>query len=192
MNALVASGQQNSEQGRALQAQIAKGNLEVRQAQLAAEPPKFSYIQKKEIDEIQKEKQAAEKSQQSADLAARAAPLLERAYGSALEAGVKGLAGFVFPSTDAKDANDKLVQINQQLALMTPKFGGPTSDADAKRYDTAVGDLGNPRKSIESKKDALKTIQELAAKQSAFATQKENYFDEKKTLKGFTPNPFGN
>ena len=74
---------------------------------------------------------------------------------------------------------------------MTPKFGGPTSDADAKRYDTAVGDLANPRKSIESKKDALKTIQDLAAKQSVFASQKENYFDEKKTLKGFTPNPFG-
>jgi len=192
MNALIANGQQNSQQGRALQAQIAQGNLEVRQAQLAAEPPKFSYIQKKEIDEIQSEKEAAKKAQNSADIAARAAPLLEKAYGSILESGVKGLAGFAGYSTEAKDANDKLALINQQLALMTPKFGGPTSDADAKRYDTAVGDLANPRKSIESKKDALKTIQELAAKQSAFATQKENFFDEKKTLKGFTPNPFGN
>jgi hypothetical protein len=193
MNSLRSQGLENSQQGRALTAQIAQGNLDLRRAQLAAEPPKYSYIQKQEIDQIRDEKKAAEKAQNSAELAARAAPLLERAYGSALEAGVKGLAGFLpFGSTDAKDANDKLVQINQQLALMTPKFGGPTSDADAKRYDTAVGDLGNPRKSIESKKDALKTIQELAAKQSAFATQKENYFDEKKTLKGFTPNPFGN
>jgi hypothetical protein len=192
MNNLRLQGLENSQQGRALTAQIAQGNLDLRRAQLAAEPPKYSYIQRQEIDQIRDEKKAAEKAQNSADLAARAAPLLERAYGSALEAGVKGLAGLVFPSTDAKDANDKLVQINQQLALMTPKFGGPTSDADAKRYDTAVGDLANPRKSIESKKDALKTIQELAAKQSAFATQKENYFDEKKTLKGFTPNPFGN
>jgi hypothetical protein len=192
MNNLRSQGLENSQQGRALTAQIAQQTLDLRTAQLAAEPPKYSYIQKQEIDQIRDEKKAAEKAQNSAELAARAAPLLERAYGSALEAGVKGLAGLVFPSTDAKDANDKLVQINQQLALMTPKFGGPTSDADAKRYDTAVGDLGNPRKSIESKKDALKTIQELAAKQSAFATQKENYFDEKKTLKGFTPNPFGN
>ena len=158
---------------------------------MAAEPPKFSYIQKKEIDEIQAEKDAAKKAQNSADIAVRAGPLLERAYGSSLEAGAKGIAGFVGFSTDAKDANDKLQLINQQLALMTPKFGGPTSDADAKRYDTAVGDLANPRKSIESKKDALKTIQDLAAKQSVFASQKENYFDEKKTLKGFTPNPFG-
>ena len=192
MNALIASGQQNSAQGRQLQAQIAQGNLEVRQAQLAAEPPKYSYIQKQEIDQIRDEKKAAEKAQNSADLAARAGPLLERAYGSALEAGAKGIAGFAGFSTDAKDANDKLQLINQQLALMTPKFGGPTSDADAKRYDTAVGDLANPRKSIESKKDALKTIQDLAAKQSAYASQKENYFDEKKTLRGFTPNPFGN
>jgi len=189
---LAAQGLANSKEGKALQAQIAQGNLDLKAAQLAAEPPKYSYLQKKEIDEIQKEKQAAEKSQQSADLAARAVPLIEKAYGSVLESGVKGLAGFAGFSTEAKDANDKLNLINQQLALMTPKFGGPTSDADAKRYDTAVGDLGNPRKSIESKKDALKTIQELAAKQSAFATQKENYFDEKKTLKGFTQNPFGN
>ena len=189
---LASQGLANSAQGKALTAQIAQGNLEVRQAQLAAEPPKYSYIQKQEIDQIRDEKKAAEKAQNSADLAARAGPLLERAYGSALEAGAKGIAGFVGFSTDAKDANDKLQLINQQLALMTPKFGGPTSDADAKRYDTAVGDLANPRKSIESKKDALKTIQDLAAKQSAYVTQKENYFDEKKTLRGFTPNPFGN
>jgi len=192
MNSLRLQGLENSQQGRALTAQIAQGSLDLRRAQLAAEPPKYSYIQKKEIDEIQSEKEAAKKAQNSADIAARAAPLLEKAYGSILESGVKGLAGFAGYSTEAKDANDKLALINQQLALMTPKFGGPTSDADAKRYDTAVGDLANPRKSIESKKDALKTIQELAAKQSAFATQKENFFDEKKTLKGFTPNPFGN
>ena len=192
MNNLRLQGLENSQQGRALTAQIAQQTLDLRAAQLAAEPPKYSYIQKKEIDEIQSEKEAAKKAQNSADIAARAAPLLEKAYGSILESGVKGIAGFAGFSTEAKDANDKLALINQQLALMTPKFGGPTSDADAKRYDTAVGDLANPRKSIESKKDALKTIQELAAKQSAFATQKENFFDEKKTLKGFTPNPFGN
>ena len=192
MAELARQGLANSQQGRQLTAQIAQGNLEVRQAQLAAEPPKYSYIQKQEIDQIRDEKKAAEKAQNSADIAARAAPLLEKAYGSILESGVKGIAGFAGFSTEAKDANDKLALINQQLALMTPKFGGPTSDADARRYDTAVGDLANPRKSIESKKDALKTIQELAAKQSAFATQKENYFDEKKTLRGFTPNPFGN
>jgi hypothetical protein len=192
MASLALQGLANSQQGKALSAQIAQGTLDLRRDQLALEPPKFSYIQKKEIDEIQSEKEAAKKAQNSADIAARAAPLLEKAYGSILESGVKGLAGFAGYSTEAKDANDKLALINQQLALMTPKFGGPTSDADAKRYDTAVGDLANPRKSIESKKDALKTIQELAAKQSAFATQKENFFDEKKTLKGFTPNPFGN
>jgi len=192
MASLALQGLANSQQGKALSAQIAQGTLDLRRDQLALEPPKFSYIQKKEIDEIQSDKEAAKKAQNSADIAARAAPLLEKAYGSILESGVKGLAGFAGYSTEAKDANDKLALINQQLALMTPKFGGPTSDADAKRYDTAVGDLANPRKSIESKKDALKTIQELAAKQSAFATQKENFFDEKKTLKGFTPNPFGN
>ena len=192
MNSLVEQGLANSAQGRALTAQIAQGHLDLRAAQLAAEPPKYSYLQKKEIDQIQGELDAAQKAQTSADIAARAGPLLERAYGSSLEAGAKGIAGWVGFGTDAKDANDKLQLINQQLALMTPKFGGPTSDADAKRYDTAVGDLANPRKSIESKKDALKTIQDLAAKQIAYATQKQNYFDEKKTLIGFKPNPFGN
>ena len=98
-------------------------------------------------------------------------------------------------SFDAKDANDKLVQYGQQLALKTPKFSGPTSDADAKRYDTAVGDLANPSKSATSKTQALKDIKDLAAKQKDYAQQQENYyFANNKSLRGFVyteSNPFG-
>jgi hypothetical protein len=80
--------------------------------------------------------------------------------------------------------------------LKTPKFSGPTSDADAKRYDTAVGDISNPSKSLESKTAALKDIKELAIKQQDYAQQQENYFyQNNKSLRGFkyvpSDNPFG-
>jgi hypothetical protein len=105
------------------------------------------------------------------------------------------MIGAVGISTQAKEANDRLTQLSQQLALKTPKFSGPTSDADAKRYDKAVGDLANPRVSAESKVLALKDIQDLATKQKDFAQQQENYFyANKKSLQGFQyvpSNPFG-
>jgi hypothetical protein len=79
--------------------------------------------------------------------------------------------------------------------LKTPKFSGPTSDADAKRYDKAVGDLQNPRVSQESKVQALQDIKTLATKAADYAQQQENYYySNNKSLKGFkyTPsNPFG-
>ncbi len=87
------------------------------------------------------------------------------------------------------------MQISQQLALKTPKFSGPTSDADAKRYDKAVGDLANPSVSQEAKIKALTEIGTLAKRQKDFAQQQENfYFANNKSLRGFTfteSNPFG-
>ena len=145
----------------------------------------------KEYAVVAGDKDAAKQAEESADLAAKAALLIPQAYGSRIESGAKSLLGFAGFSTEAKNATDSLQRINQQLALKTPKFKGPTSDADAKRYDQAVGDLANPSKSIASKNQALMDIQELAAKQRAFASQQENYFDTNKTLRGFTFNPFG-
>jgi hypothetical protein len=83
------------------------------------------------------------------------------------------------------------------LALNSPKFSGPTSDADAKRYDKAVGDLANPTVSLQSKQDSLKDIQYLSQKAKAYAEQAENYFYENnKSLRGFKfippPDPFNN
>jgi hypothetical protein len=99
-------------------------------------------------------------------------------------------------STTAKEANDRLTQLSQQLALKTPKFSGPTSDADAKRYDKAVGDLANPSVTPESKVQALQDIKKLAVKSADYAQQQENYYySNNKSLKGFKyvpSNPFGN
>jgi hypothetical protein len=122
--------------------------------------------------------------------------LLPQAYSGKIEATVKGLAGALGPigTTQAKEANDQLVQLSQQLALKTPKFSGPTSDADAKRYDKAVGDLANPSVSLTSKQEALKSIKELAQKAKDYAAQQENYFyQNNKSLRGFKyeDNPFG-
>lgn len=162
----------------------------------ANKPETFSYAQKKEFDVVQKNLASAKDAEDSATIADRAAPLITQAYGGKIEAGLKGLAGFAGISTQAKEANDRLAQLSQQLALKTPKFSGPTSDADAKRYDKAVGDLANPSITVESKTQALKDIKELAQKQADFAAQQENYYySNNKSLRGFryipSENPFG-
>jgi len=190
-----AQGQLASKQARDLQASIAQQSLDLRKQAEANKPEQFSYSQKKEFDEVQKSLAEAKSAGDSASLAARAAPLISQAYGGKIESGIKGLAGAVGFTTDAKTANDQLVQISQQLALKTPKFSGPTSDADAKRYDKAVGDLANPSVSQEAKIKALTEIGTLAKRQKDFAQQQENfYFANNKSLRVFTfteSNPFG-
>ena len=196
LEAYRAQGQLASKQARDLQASIAQQSLDLRKQAEANKPEQFSYAQKKEFDEVQKSLAEAKSAGDSASLAARAAPLISQAYGGKIESGIKGLAGAVGFTTDAKTANDQLVQISQQLALKTPKFSGPTSDADAKRYDKAVGDLANPSVSQEAKVKALTEIGTLAKRQKEFAQQQENfYFANNKSLRGFTfteSNPFGN
>ena len=193
--ALRQQGLDNSAAGQALQAQIAQQNIDLRKAIEANKPEQFSYAQKKDFDILQKNTAAATSADDSASIARLALPLIPKAYGGVVESGVKGLIGAVGFSTEAKEANDRLTQLSQQLALKTPKFSGPTSDADAKRYDKAVGDLANPRVSPEAKVAALKDIQNLAIKQQDFAQQQENYFfANNKSLRGFQyvpSNPFG-
>lgn len=184
--------EQQRAQTRALQEQT----LALRQSAEANKPETFSYAQKKEFDVVQKNLASAKDAEDSASIADRAAPLLTEAYSGKIEAGLKGLAGFAGISTQAKEANDRLAQLSQQLALKTPKFSGPTSDADAKRYDKAVGDLANPSITVASKTQALKDIKELAQKQADFSAQQENYYySNNKSLRGFryvpSENPFG-
>jgi len=193
--ALRQQGLDQSAEGKRLTAQIAQQSLDLRREMEANKPEQLSYIQKKDFDTVQSIATAAKSAEDSASIAATALPLISKAYAGVVESGVKGLIGAVGFSTEAKEANDRLTQLSQQLALKTPKFSGPTSDADAKRYDKAVGDLANPRVSAESKVTALKDIQNLAIKQKDFAQQQENYFyANNKSLKGFQyvpSNPFG-
>lgn len=87
------------------------------------------------------------------------------------------------------------MRLQNQLAVKSPKFSGPTSDRDAIRYDKAVGDLANPRISQDAKLQSLKDIIDLSNKQKDYAQQQENYYyQNNKSLRGFTytpPNPFG-
>jgi len=191
--AMQKQGLESTDQYKSLMAQIAQGNLALRQQAEANKPEQFSYSQKKEFDEITASKEDAKKAETNAAIAKRAAPLLEQAYGGILEAGVKGVAGAIGISTQAKEANDKLAQLSNQLAVNAPKFSGPTSDRDAARYDAAVGDLANPKKSVESKRQALKDIQDLSRKTQSYAQQQENYFfNNNKSLRGFkfNENPY--
>ena len=183
------------EEARLFARQQADALLAIRQAAEANKPETFSYAQKKEFDTVQKTMAEAKSAEDSATIADRAAPLISEAYTGKIEAGAKGLLGALGVSTAAKEANDRLTQLSQQLALKTPKFSGPTSDADAKRYDKAVGDLANPSVTPESKVQALQDIKKLAVKAADYAQQQENYFySNNKSLRGFkyTPsNPFG-
>jgi hypothetical protein len=188
-------GLENSAQARALAGSIAQQSLDLKRQAEANKPETFSYSQKKDFDTVQTNIASAKNAEDSATIATRAAPLISEAYGGKIESGIKGLAGAVGISTTAKEANDQLTQLSQQLALKTPKFSGPTSDADAKRYDKAVGDLANPSVTPASKVIALKNITELSRKASDYAKQQENYyFANNKSLRGFVyteSNPFG-
>ena len=183
------------EEARIFAKQQADALLALRQAAEANKPETFSYAQKKEFDTVQKTMAEAKSAEDSAFIADRAAPLISEAYTGKIEAGAKGLIGAMGISTTAKEANDRLTQLSQQLALKTPKFSGPTSDADAKRYDKAVGDLANPSVTQESKVQALQDIKKLAVKAADYAQQQENYYySNNKSLKGFKyvpSNPFG-
>jgi hypothetical protein len=184
------------EEARIFARQQADALLALRQQAEANKPETFSYAQKKEFDVVQKTLAEAKSAEDSAFIADRAAPLISEAYTGKIEAGAKGLLGALGVSTAAKEANDRLTQLSQQLALKTPKFSGPTSDADAKRYDKAVGDLANPSITQESKVQALQDIKKLANKAADYAQQQENfYYSNNKSLKGFKyvpSNPFGN
>jgi hypothetical protein len=184
------------EEARIFARQQADAALALRQQVEANKPETFSYAQKKEFDVVQKTMAEAKSAEDSAFIADRAAPLISEAYTGKIEAGAKGLLGALGVSTAAKEANDRLTQLSQQLALKTPKFSGPTSDADAKRYDKAVGDLANPSITQESKVQALQDIKKLASKAADYAQQQENfYYSNNKSLKGFKyvpSNPFGN
>jgi hypothetical protein len=197
MRILQAQGLEQSAQGKALAASIQQQMLDLRKATEANKPEQFSYAQKKEFDILNKAKDEANKADNMSSVAMRAAPLLQQAYGGRIEAGIKGVAGAFGISSEAKDANDKLATLSQSLALNTPKFSGPTSDADAKRYDKAVGDLANPSVSLASKEAAIKDIQYLSQKAKAYAEQAENFFYENnKSLRGFKfippPDPSNN
>jgi hypothetical protein len=197
MRLLQEQGLTQSKEYKQLQAENTSALLALRTAAEANKPEQFSYSQKKEFDVLNKAKDDANKADNMSNVALRAAPLLEQAYGGRIEAGVKGVAAAFGVGSDAKDANDRLTTLSQSLALNSPKFSGPTSDADAKRYDKAVGDLANPTVSLKSKQDSLKDIQYLSQKAKTYAEQAENYFYENnKSLRGFKfippPDPFNN
>ena len=188
---------QDSAQYKQLQAQNTAALLALKTASEANKPEQFSYAQKKEFDILNKYKAEASKSDDMASAAMRASPLLDQAYGTRFEAGVKGVGAAVGFGSDAKDANDKLKTIAQTLVLNAPKLGGSTSNADAERYDKAAGSLDNPSTSLEAKKAALKDIIYLSEKQKAYAEQAENYFYENnKSMRGFKfippPDPSNN
>ena len=195
MRILQAQGLEQSAQGKALAASIQQQMLDLRKATEANKPEQFSYAQKKEFDILNKAKEEANKADNMSSVAMRAAPLLQQAYGGRIEAGVKGVGAAFGIGSEAKDANDRLVTLSQSLALNTPKFSGPTSDADAKRYDKAVGDLANPTVSLAAKEAAIKDIQYLSQKAKAYAEQAEaHFYENNKSLRGFKfiapPDPF--
>jgi len=187
MRQMEANRQTDTQKYRELQAENTSQMIALRTATEANKPEQFSYAQKKELDILNKDKLEANKADDMASVALRASPLLDKAFGGRIEAGVKGVLNAVTPLTfEAKDANDKLKTLAQSLVLNSPKLGGGTSNADAERYDKAAGSLDDPTVSLEAKKAALKDIIYLSEKKKAYAEQAENYFYENnKSMRGF-------
>jgi hypothetical protein len=164
---------------------MAQSNLDLRKTIEGNKPTQYSYMQKKEIDQIVQAEEGAKKAETNADLAKRALSLIDQAYSGSIEAKAKGLLGAVGISTEAKIANDRLATLGQNLALNSPKFSGPTSDKDTARYDKAAGDLQNPNASPQSKKQALLDIIDLSGLSKKQASEMRNYFEDKGSLRGF-------
>lgn len=109
----------------------------------------------------------AQKARDASDLAAlaqQAEPLLEKATGSGIGAGVDWLAGQFGASPAGADAIASLRVIQGKMLALTDRMEGPQSDADRKVYEQAVGRLSDPTIPVSQKQAALSTITSLQAR----------------------------
>lgn len=89
--------------------------------------------------------------------------LLENSTSSTLGALRDAGGNFIGSSNTHADDRASLEVIQGQLLTETPKFSGPTSDADVNTYRTMVGRLSEAIP-VSQKRSALKTIMELKEK----------------------------
>ena len=147
MNEFKRQGLEQSAQARALQGEIAKGNLAIAQANAQAK-----------ADE--RNKPVAE-AQESLSLINQAEKLLDKSTASLTGTGVDVLAGAVGVSTEGAKAAAQLKAIQGALVAKMPKMSGPQSDKDVLLYREMAGQVGDSTLPVDTRKAALDTIRQI-------------------------------
>jgi uncharacterized protein (UPF0147 family) len=147
MTELRRQGLAQSAEARALQGEIAKGNLAIRTAEAEAKAE-------------ERQKPVAE-AKESLKLIDQAEKLLDTATGSLTGTAVDVVAGALGKSTQGAQASSKLKAIQGALVAKMPKMSGPQSDKDVLLYREMAGQVGDSTLPNETRKAALQTIREI-------------------------------
>ena len=140
-------GLAQSAEARALQGEIAKGNLALRTAEAEAK-----------AEERQKPVTEAKESLKLID---QAEALLDKSTGSLTGTAVDVVAGALGKSTEGAQAASKLKAIQGALVAKMPKMSGPQSDKDVLLYREMAGQVGDSTLPVETRKAALETIRQI-------------------------------
>jgi uncharacterized protein (UPF0147 family) len=144
-------GLEQSAQARALQGEIARGNLELRRLETET---------KLEAKAEERNKPIAE-AKESISLINQAEKLLDKATASLTGTGVDVLAGAVGVSTEGAKAAAQLKAIQGALVAKMPKMSGPQSDKDVLLYREMAGQIGDSTLPVDTRKAALETIRQI-------------------------------
>jgi uncharacterized protein (UPF0147 family) len=140
-------GLAQSAEARALQGEIAKGNLAIRQLESEAKAE-------------ERQKPVAE-AKESLKLIDQAEKLLDTATGSLTGTAVDVVAGALGSSTKGAQSASKLKAIQGALVAKMPKMSGPQSDKDVLLYREMAGQIGDSTLPNDTRKAALQTIREI-------------------------------
>lgn len=140
-------GLAQSAEARALQGEIAKGNLAIRQLESEAK--------------AEERNKPVTEAKESLKLIDQAEKLLDKATGSLTGTAVDVVAGALGKSTEGAQAASKLKAIQGALVAKMPKMSGPQSDKDVLLYREMAGQIGDSTLPVETRKAALETIRQI-------------------------------
>ena len=140
-------GLAQSAEARALQGEIAKGNLAIRQLESEAK--------------AEERNKPVTEAKESLKLIDQAEALLDKATGSLTGTAVDVVAGALGKSTEGAQAASKLKAIQGALVAKMPKMSGPQSDKDVLLYREMAGQVGDSTLPVETRKAALETIRQI-------------------------------
>lgn len=147
LNEFKRQGLAQSAEARALTAEIAKGNLAIRQLESEAK--------------AEERNKPVTEAKESIKLIDQAEKLLDKATASLTGTGVDVLAGSVGVSTEGAKAAAQLKAIQGALVSKMPKMSGPQSDKDVLLYREMAGQIGDSTLPVGTRKAALETIRQI-------------------------------
>jgi hypothetical protein len=167
-------GLSQSAEARALQSEIAKGNLAISQGN-------FAIAQANAEAKAEERTKPVTEAKESLSLINQAELLLDKATASLTGTGVDVLAGAFGKSTEGAQAAAQLKAIQGALVAKMPKMSGPQSDKDVVLYREMAGQIGDSTLPVDTRKAALGTIRQI---QERYAKIPEG------TSKPAAPTPF--